>query len=74
MKTLHRFLIVLAAPATLFLMPALPNGIAAQVGIRRTFTIARGQNDFKLDDFIPLCVGTLLLGDCKQLLQALTRG
>ena len=75
MKAFHLLLIVLsAAPTAWFLMPALPDGIAAQIRVRGTFAIAWGQDNFQLDDFVPLRVGPLLLGNREQLLQTLTWG
>ena len=52
---------------------ALRTGITPGIRIRCAFAIAGGKHDLELDDFVPLRVGPLLLGDCEQCLQALTR-
>lgn len=61
MKALHLLFLVLPAAPARFLMPALPDGIATHIRVRRTFAITRCQDDFQLDDLVPLRVGPLLL-------------
>jgi len=42
-------------------------------GLGRTFTISRSEHDLEFDQFIPLCIRALPIGDRQQGLHSLAR-
>lgn len=48
-------------------------GLSRLSGLRSTFAISRGEHDLEFDQFIPLCIRALPLGDSQQGLHSLAR-
>ena len=55
-------------------MPTLATVVTTHVRIGSALSVARGKDDLKFNDFVPLGVRALLFGNREQRLQALTWG
>jgi hypothetical protein len=61
------------AALTLALIRIASTGLSRLSGLGRAFTISRGEHDLEFDQFIPLCIRALPLGDSQQGLHSLAR-
>lgn len=64
---------VAALTLTLALIRIAPTGLSRLSGLGRAFAISRGEHDLEFDQFIPLCIRALPLGNSQQGLHSLAR-